>query len=139
MSITRLSYKIASWTLLIGGIGHSLAELSTPKTIELMELAHKMEDYTAQILGTEINMYNFHQGFSLMMGLLLFGYGSINLLILKNNQQSNLPSNIIVLNLIITLVSALLSINFFFIIPILLTAIPFLGFLISLVTKNMKS
>jgi len=138
MQITRTSYKIASWTLLIGGIGHTAAALTTPKTAELIELSVKMEEFTAHVLGMEINMYDFHQGFSLMMGLLLVGYGALNVLILKNNKQNPLPSNIIILNIIITLISALLSLNYFFIIPILLTSIPFIGFLISFITKHKK-
>jgi len=70
-----------------------------------------------------------------MMGLLLIGYGALNILILKNNQQADVPTNIITLNIIITFVSVILSIKYFFFIPTILTSIPLLGFLISFITK----
>ncbi len=95
-----------------------------------------MKDLTFQMLGTEANIFYFYQGFSLMMGTLLIGYGLLNILILKNNQQSNLPSNILILNIIISLVSVIISIKYFFIVPIAFTGIPFLGFMISLSTKK---
>jgi hypothetical protein len=138
MKNSKLSYKIASWVLMIGGVIHTTFSLLTPKTPEQAEITLTMKNFTAQVLGSEINIYDFHQGFSLMMGLLLFGYGAINLLILKNNQLAPLPSNIILLNVIITFIGTLLSIRFFFIIPILLTGIPFLGYLVSFLIKNNK-
>ncbi|PHR30309.1 MAG: hypothetical protein COA38_10760 [Fluviicola sp.] len=136
MKVSRLSFKIASWTLIVGGLIHTVSDLATPKTAEMNVLALQMREFTAEIMGSEINMLSFHQGFSLMMGLLLFGYGALNVLILKNNQQAQLPSNILGLNIIISLIGVALSINYFFIVPILLTGIPLIGFSISLLTKN---
>ncbi|AWV97091.1 LIC_13387 family protein [Arcticibacterium luteifluviistationis] len=138
MKITSLSHKIASWSLILGGIGHTTAALSNPKTAELNELLSTMKAFTTHLLGSEVNMFSFHQGFSLMMGLLLFGYGALNLLILKNNVQAQMPSNILILNIIISLVSVVLSVKYFFLIPIVLTGMAFLGFSISLVAKNYK-
>lgn len=136
MKVSILSFKIASWTLIVGGIIHTVSDLATPKTAEMNVLALQMREFTAEIMDSEINMLSFHQGFSLMMGLLLFGYGALNLLIQKNNQKAQLPSNILVLNIIISLIGVALSINYFFIVPILLTGIPLIGFSISLLTKN---
>jgi len=136
MKLTLISYKIASWTLLLGGILHTLSDLLTPETPERTEIIRQMEVLPVQVLGTESNIFSFFQGFSLMMGLLLIGYGAINLFILKNNRQAALPSNILLLNSAICLVGVLVSVKYFFIIPILLTGIPFLGFLISYLAKT---
>lgn len=139
MNISLATYKIASWTLLVGGLLHSLGDLFSPKTPEQNDLILQMKDITGQIFGTEFNVFSFFQGFSFMMGILLIGYGALNLLILKNNQQLHLPSNILILNIIITLVGVIISIKYFFLIPILITGIPFLCFLISFLTRKNHS
>ena len=136
MRITLISYKIASWSLLIVGFGHTITYLTAPKTLEQNDMIITMKDMTFQMLGTEANIFSFYQGFSLMMGILLIGYGLLNILILKNNKQLNLASNILILNIIISLVSLILSVKYFFIVPIIFTSIPLVGFIISLSTKN---
>ncbi len=138
MKTSFVSYKIASWTLLLGGILHSLADLLSPETPAKNEIILQMKAFTGQVLGTQFNLWFFHQGFSLMMGLLLVGYGALNLLILKNNQQAALPSNVLILNIVVSLLSVIIAIKYFFIIPVILTGIPLLGFLISFITKNKK-
>jgi len=135
MKISLISYKIASWILVLGGALHSSGDLFAPATPERDELILRMKEITIQLFGATFNAFSFFQGFSFMMGLLLIGYGVLNLLILKNNQQAHLPSNILILNIIICLVGVIISIKYFFIIPILITGIPFLGFLISFLTK----
>ena len=130
-----MSYKIASWALVLGGLVHSIADLTSPKTAEQIEFMNQMKKFTGQVLGTEFNMFSFFQGFSLTMGLLLIGYGALNVLILKNNQKEDLPTNILTLNILVTLVSVMLSIKYFFIIPTILTSIPFVGFIISFISK----
>jgi len=135
MKIALRSYKIAGWVLVLGGLLHSIADLATPKTAEQMEFILQMRGFTVEVLGSKSNMFSFFQGFSFMMGLLLFGYGALNLLILKNNQTGNIPSNVLTLNIIITLVSVMLSIKYFFIVPIAITSTALLGFLISGIVK----
>ena len=135
MKNAPLSYKIASWTLLLGGIIHTTADLLAPKTAQQKEFLLQMEKFTGQLFGTEFNLFSFHQGFSLMMGLLLFGYGALNLLILRNTPQTLLPYDILLFNVIVSLVAVTLSIQFFFLIPVVLTGVPFLGFTIALFTR----
>lgn len=139
MKITSMSFKIASWMLLLGGILHSLSDLLSPETPERNEIILQMKAITSQVFGTKFSMFSFFQGFSLMMGLLLFGYGALNLLILKNNQQADIPSNILILNIIITLVCVMLSVKYFFIVPIAITSIAFVGFLIAFITKTIQA
>jgi|GEM_PF-1686617 len=135
MKIASKSFAIASWSLLFGGIFHSLSDLLSPNTPEKIKIMAEMKALTSQVLGSEFNMFSFFQGFSLMMGLLIFGYGALNVMFLKHNSQKNLPWNILVLNTIITLVCVIISIQYFFFIPIILTGIPFVGFFISLITN----
>ncbi|NQX81587.1 MAG: hypothetical protein HRT66_06300 [Flavobacteriaceae bacterium] len=129
--------NIASSALIFVGIGHTITDLTSPKTEAQNDFLLKMKEFTIEILGTETNIFSFHQGYSLMMGLLLFGYGLLNILISKNNKESGLPTNILVLNSIVCFASLLLSIRYFFVVPIVLTGIAFTGYTISLI-KNKK-
>ena len=90
------------------------------------------------MLGVDANIFSFYTGFSLMMGLLLIGYGLINLLMLKNNQQSRLPINMLILNIIISFFSVIISLKYFFLIPVVFTSIPFIGYSISLSTRKLN-
>lgn len=128
MKYTKVGHKVAAWSLIIGGVGHFSAELLAPKTPKMMELIQTMEAFTFNALGTEANLFAFHQGFSLMMGLLVFSYGLINLLILKNSQGVNLPTNILLFNSVVTLICSVISFKYFFIFPTAMTGLAFLGF-----------
>ncbi len=139
MKITVVSNKIASWSLLLIGIGHTITYLTSTNTVEQDEIVRQMEMFTFQLLGAEANVFSFYQGFSLMMGLLLFGYGALNLLILNTNKDDRLPVTILILNVFISLVSVILSVNYFFIVPVVFTSIALFGFSIALITKNRKS
>jgi len=138
MKVQKISSKIASWSLIFVGVGHTITDLTSPKTALQNDFIIKMKEFPIEVLGSETNIFSFHQGFSLMMGLLLFGYGLLNILILKSNRAIPTPPNIIILNIIVCLISLLLSIKYFFIVPILCTGIAFLGFTISLISKLKK-
>ena len=138
MNVKKTSSKIASWSLILVGIGHTITDLTSPKSETQIDFIQKMKEFPIEIMGTETNIFSFHQGFSLMMGLLLFGYGLLNILILRNNQASSIPTNIIIFNIIICAISFVLSIKYFFIVPIVFTGISLLGFAISLIIKLRK-
>ena len=138
MKVEKISSKIASWSLIFVGVGHTITDLTSPKTALQNDFIIKMKEFPIEVLGSETNIFSFHQGFSLMMGLLLFGYGLLNVLILRSNRAIPIPPNIIILNIIVCLISLLLSIKYFFIVPILFTSIAFLGFTISLISKLKK-
>ena len=138
MKAEKISSKVASWSLILVGIGHTITDLTSPKTALQNDFIIKMKEFPIEVLGSETNIFSFHQGFSLMMGILLFGYGLLNILIIRNNQTISIPTNIVILNIIICLISLVLSIKYFFIVPIVFTGIAFLGFSISLITKLRK-
>jgi hypothetical protein len=138
MNVKKTSSKIASWSLILVGIGHTITDLTSPKSETQIDFIQKMKEFPIEIMGTETNIFSFHQGFSLMMGLLLFGYGLLNILILRNNQASSIPTNIQIINILICIISFVLSIKYFFIVPIVFTGISLLGFAISLIIKLRK-
>ncbi len=136
MKLSKFSCQIASWSLILVGIGHTITDITTPIPPNLHRFIIEMKNFSISILGTSNNIFSFYQGFSFMMGLLLFAYGVLNLLLLKNNKQSNIPSNVLIFNITITFIALIISINYFFIVPIVFTGISFLGFTTSLLFKN---
>jgi hypothetical protein len=138
MNYSKLAYKTASWSFIVVGIGHLTTDLLKPKTTEQLMFIQTMKDFSINLMGTEVNVFSFHQGYSIMMGLLLFAYGALNLILLKNNKEKRLGSNILVFNCIISFACTVLSFMYFFIIPIVLTGVAFLGFTVSLL-KNKAS
>jgi hypothetical protein len=139
MKIALLSTKIASWSLLLVGIGHTTTYLTTPNTAAQDEIVRQMETFTFELLGTDANIFYFYEGFSLMMGLLLFGYGALNLFMLTNNKEGSLHNKVLILNFIISLTSVILSVKYFFIVPVVFTSIALFGFSIALITKNKQA
>ncbi|WBX75863.1 hypothetical protein PG911_14585 [Tenacibaculum ovolyticum] len=138
MNFQKISSKIASWSLILVGIGHTITYLTNPKTELQNNFILKMKAFPVDILGSKSNLFFFHHGFSLMMGVLLFGYGLLNLFLLKNNKATTTPTNIIILNSIICLTALLLSIKYFFIVPIVFTSVAFFGYTVSLILKLKK-
>jgi hypothetical protein len=132
MNYSKLAFKTASWSFIVVGIGHLTTDLLKPKTKEQLMFIQTMKDFSIDLMGTEVNVFSFHQGYSIMMGLLLFAYGVLNLMLLKNNGQDRLASNILVFNCVVSFACTVLSIMYFFIIPIVLTGVAFLGFTVSL-------
>jgi hypothetical protein len=58
-----------------------------PNTPERVEIVQAMEKFSISMPGTESNLYLFHEGFSVMMGVLLIGYGLLNLSIAKASRM----------------------------------------------------
>lgn len=136
MKISKISYKIASWSLIVVGIGHLLTDLTQPKTPIQMEFILKMKEFQFELLGTQSDAFSFHQGYSIMMGIFLFAYGLLNLFIVKNITKAPTPLNILILNSSLCFVAHLVSLKYFFIIPIICTGVAFIGFSTAIFTQN---
>lgn len=134
---TKLFYKIGSWSFIIVGTGHLIGHLLTPKTSEQIKMLQTMKEFTIAMPGTETNLLLFYTGFSLMMGIMLISYGMINLMFLKNNKQINLADNkILITNTLVSFISLMLTIKYFFIFPILLMSLALTGFTLALIITN---
>ncbi|MCH2023407.1 MAG: hypothetical protein MK207_13105 [Saprospiraceae bacterium] len=128
-----LFYKIGNWCFILVGIGHLIGHFLTPKTSEQLEMMQKMKEFSIAMPGRETNLLFFHTGFSIMMGIMLISYGYINLIFLKNNRQFNVPDKrILVTNTLVSLISLIIAIKFFFIIPIIITSLAFSAFTLAL-------
>ena len=136
MNISQLAYKIACWSFVIVGIGHTATQLLSPKTPQQIAFIQKMEDFSFDLMGTETNIFSLYLGFSLVMGVLLFAFGVLNLLFLKNSTQFSVTTGILLFNMFISLVCMALSVLYFFIVPILFTCLGFTGFTFSILSKR---
>jgi hypothetical protein len=133
MQNSKLYYKIGAWSFVLLGIIHLLAHISMPKTAEQTVLSQSMEQFKINLFGSGTNVLDFYDGFSIIMGFILFSYGLLNLVLIKYNYSS--ASNfrpILLLNSLVSIITCALSIQFFFIIPpIALTTIASLAFVLA--------
>ena len=141
MKKSTLYYKIGAWALIFLGVGHLFAHVSLsmmPQTAEQMSMAEAMRQFQIHILGTETNLMNFHNGYSLMMGILVLSYGLINLLLVQYNSHTSVNlQTILILNSFLAMITCLLSIRLFFMLPIALSGIASVAFALAYI-HNLK-
>lgn len=132
MKNSKLYHKIGAWALIIIGMLHLVGHFSMAPTKEQMILASKMEAFKVSPLIMESNMLNFYTGFSLLMAFLIISYGLINLLLLKHTSDKSLDFRpFLLLNSLVASVSFLVSVLYFFILPIVFTGIASLAFVLA--------
>lgn len=142
MKKATLYYKIGAWSLVILGIGHLLAHVSLSmfaQTAEQLSIAQVMTAFQINLLGSESNLMNFHNGYSLMMGILVLSYGLMNLIFVKYNSNAYVNIQpILILNSITALITCMLSIQLFFIVPIALSGIASVAFVLAYINNTKK-
>ena len=129
MKNVRLFHMIGSWSFVLLGIGHLITYLFLPKTPEQEKMIQVMKDFVISMPGPDSTLFLFHEGFSLMMGLLLICYGTVNILFFAVDSFDFLRSKpIAMLNVLVSLLAVVLSVIYFFIVPIVFTAISLIAF-----------
>jgi len=137
--------KAAKWLYLMGtisfgiicGAGHTAFELLGEKPVEVAE---SMQNLSINLLGKETNMLVFVTGMSLLMGVMLFAYGVINLLVIFRENRLTLPSDkIIIANILVSLVAVVLIYQYLFIVPLVFTGLALGCFSIAYVLKKQKA
>ena len=119
-------YKIGSWSYILVGLAHLNWALFSPDTAEKIEIIQTLKGISISVPGTESNLYLFHEGFSLMMGVLLLGYGLLNLSIIRKSKT--IQKDKIILNIVVSLIALIISIKHFFIVPVIFLGIAFFCF-----------
>jgi len=121
--------KLGSWAFIIVGIGHIAAHLAAPNTPQRNEIVGAMRGFVIDMPGRTGTLYEYHQGFSLMMGILLAAYGIRTLLALRAKHLA--PADELPSLLFDTLVSGIavgVSAQLFFAVPMVLTAVALVSF-----------
>ncbi len=129
MNSNSMLSKVGSWAFVLVGIGHLVTSTFGPDVPGQLEILDTMREFPITMLGTESNLFLFHEGFSLMMGLMLFGYGLLNLSLLR---ELSMPSSrMLAINVSISLVAFCLSLRNFFAVPVFLLGVASLCFVLA--------
>ncbi|QNA87331.1 hypothetical protein G4G28_00535 [Massilia sp. Dwa41.01b] len=124
MRLRHLLYMSGSAALVLVGAGHLATALLAPVTPAQQAMIDSMKGFAIAMPGTVANLYQFHQGFSIMMGVLLMSYGAVTMLFVKAaSMAAALRTPVLGFNILVALVSLLLSIQFFFVVPVALTGL----------------
>ncbi len=116
MNSLPMLYKAGCWSFVLVGIGHIVTSMLIPSTPERDKIIEEMKSFSISMSGSESNLYLFHEGFSLMMGGLLIGFGVLNLSLLEASITPR--KRVVLVNVIVSLISLAISIKYFFIVPV---------------------
>ncbi len=126
MRFQKLLYMAGSLALVLVGAGHLATSLLMPRTAAQEAMIATMKGFAIEMPGTLSDLYQFHQGFSIMMGVLLISYGAVTMLFVKAaSMEAALRTPVLGFNILVALTALLLSISFFFVVPIALTGLAF--------------
>ena len=131
MSIsTNTLYKFGSITLMIIGLGHSsLHFVVKGKNQSAGAVIAQMKQLTINIGGFgNRSLYEFHEGFSLTMGVLLFFFGLQSYFVSKNLNHYSNNRAIFWIPVVATVALLFLSLRYFIIIPQALSSIALVAF-----------
>ena len=126
MRARKLLYMAGSAALMLVGAGHLATSLLMPVTARQQAMIDSMKDFAIEMPGTVANLYQFHLGFSIMMGVLLISYGAVTMLFVKAaSMEAALRTPVLGFNILVSLTALLLSVKFFVVAPIALTGLAF--------------
>ncbi len=135
MRLPKLLYMTGCFSLILVGMGHLATSLLMPKNPQQLAMVQTMQSFAIDFPGPARNLYHYHEGFSIMMGLLLISYGMLAILLQRAaSLQVALKTPLMAFHILVTLAMLLVSLNFFFAVPIGFTALAFLSFLLAWVT-----
>ncbi len=133
MKSAKIIYLIGILSFgIICGVGHLSFELLTPKDPGTINLLDNIPVIFPDKVTT-LTIVTF--GVSVMMGLLLITYGSLNLMFFRNAKTIP-PHNIIYFNLIVCCIALPISLKYFFIVPTTLICISIICYTTTLILKR---
>ncbi len=125
----KISFVIAAWCMILFGVIHEATFVYSYIILTDQEpVVQAMKHFP--IVGTPTHLYSFYNGYALMMGLLLVSFGVGNLILIRGDAKRILAlRSVMMLNIVVSLVSLLLSIVYFsFIVPVVLTGLALVFF-----------
>lgn len=122
-TVHRLA-RVGSWSLILVGAGHLLTDLLTPMAPGQQEIVRRMKEVAVALPGSQRSLWDYHHGFSLMMGLLLIGYGAVTLAMARAEAGSeDRLAPVLGISFLVCLAALALSAVHFFAIPVLFTSV----------------
>jgi hypothetical protein len=125
LTVQRLS-RIGSWSLVLVGAGHLVTDLAAPATAQREEVVRLLSGVLVSMPGSHRSLWAYHHGFSLMMGLLLVGFGAVTLAVARLEADRLAP--VLAISALVCLTSLALAATHFFAVPVLFTAVAFASF-----------
>ena len=125
-------FKIAAWCMIAFGFIHEASFVYTYFTTSNTE-AFLVSMTAFHIDGTGTNLYSFYGGYGILMGILLIGLGILDIKLATAAGPSILTNGgVMFTNIIIALLALAVSIVYFvFVIPIALTGLASLFFIMA--------
>lgn len=115
----KLLYQIGCWAFILLGVGHLLTHWLAPRSAEQEAMHAVMRQFAVRLPGSDGNLYQYHIGFSAMMGALLVAYGAQALLVLTIQPPGwQISTRLWALHSGVAALSTLLSVVFFFAVPV---------------------
>jgi hypothetical protein len=121
----RIFYQIGSWAFILLGVGHLLTQWFAPRTAAQNAIFEAMRNFPMKLAGSDGNLYLYYLGFSSTMGVLLIAYGSLAL-VTASSCSHNLA--LVALHTGISVLIVLLSLKFFFIVPVVFMSVASLSY-----------
>lgn len=141
MKKAKIFFLTGIWTIIILGMGHLLTHFlfmfsSNPKP----DIFNKMGEFLAPVPGWEIDLLSLHNGFSIMMGILLIAIGFLGHHLMKINIESlNENKYIFLFFLVLSIIISIMTIKFFFVVPVVLSLLSTVSFsFAAILHKNKK-
>lgn len=129
--------SIASWCLIVFGLIHESAFVFSYLTMPEQEpVVLHMQNFNIE--GTGAHIYSFYNGYALLMGVLLIVFGILNLVVIKNaSVVLKNSATFLLLDIVVSLSGLIIAIIYFkFIVPIVLTGLATLFFIIAFINRN---
>lgn len=132
MNKAKLFHKIGSWSLILFGMVHLTSYVFGPKTAELEAVLRAMMDLVIAVPGNDTTLFLFYEGYSLLMGGMLVGYGIAMLLLASGNsfdvlRRTHVPK----LNVLVSLVAVAVAAVYFFSVAVVFTGISFASYVLA--------
>lgn len=129
MPTHRILSTFGAAAFMIVGAGHLLTHALAPSTPERQAIVQAMKGYAVRLPGRAGTLFEYHEGFSLTMGVLLIAFGALSLIVLR--QSAARPAELrgtLLLQTVVAGICAALSARYFFAVPLFLTTLAALAF-----------
>ena len=120
MRRVRILFQIGAWSFILLGMGHLGSQIAFMLSSDpLPPVIQAMSEFIAPLPGSSIDLLSLHNGFSLMMGILLVAVGVLNLFVCGLVPDFPLRSGrVIAFNIGLSALTLLIAIKFFFLVPV---------------------
>jgi hypothetical protein len=127
--LARVLIAVGGWSFVVLGVGHLATTLLAPTPAAAGGVIAAMRGFAIAMPGRTGSMYDYYQGFGLMMGILLIAYGVLAVLTPSNRR-------VVAVHAVVSAVALAMSLRFFFAVPVIAMAVALVAFGAALVVSQ---